>query len=256
MQHRSSAAAAACTGALACLAVPAGAQAQGGPPPPPKATDGGKVEVLARGIPTPTSFAFLRGTTFVASGPDVSGKAKGGLFVVRRGQAKRLAGSPASAFGLATRGGRLYVSAGRRLIVLRGWDGRRFRHRAVHTVGPAGFPGLNGLAFGPDGRLYSGVTLDQAEDHTASKHPLGNSVMSMRPDGSGLRVVATGLRQPWQLAFGPGKRSPYVTVLGQENLAEGQPPDYVVQAAPGSKFGFPACTWSVVADCASYDEPT
>jgi len=67
---------------------------------------------------------------------------------------------------------------------------------------------LHGLAWGPDGRLYfsmgdRGYSIERA-DGTRLEPDLGpgrGAVFRMWPDGSGLEVFATGLRNPQELAF-------------------------------------------------------
>ena len=56
-------------------------------------------------------------------------------------------------------------------------------------------------AFAPNGRLWAGIALDSTFDLKKSPDHYGNTVVSMKADGSDLRVMARGLRQPFQLAF-------------------------------------------------------
>jgi glucose/arabinose dehydrogenase len=228
-----------------------------GPPPLPKAASGAKVSVLAQGVPTPTAIAFSPAGTFAAAGgSENKPKVPGGVFLLKAGKAMRLPGSPPFVAGLAVRGGTLYVTAGSRVLAWRGWNGTRFTSAKVVYTAPRGFTGFNGLAFGPDGRIYTGVSLgdNKRDDFTAATTPFGNSLISLRPDGTDVTVVAKGLRQPWQVAFA-GARGPFVSDLGQENLGRKQPPDYVVLAKPGQDYGFPTCNWSKAAACASYPKP-
>lgn len=64
---------------------------------------------------------------------------------------------------------------------------------------PNGAHQANGMAFGPDGKLYitNGSTCDeciQADERSAT-------ILQANPDGSELRVFASGLRNPYDLAF-------------------------------------------------------
>ncbi|MCW2953572.1 MAG: hypothetical protein JWQ48_2742 [Conexibacter sp.] len=232
----------------------AAASAAQGPPPPPRAANGHAVQVVGSGVPTPTAFAFAGSTTFVASGPDESGKrAPGGLFVLANGKATQVPGTPPVVFGLAWRAGTLYVSAGTQLIAYTGWDGTRFASSKLLYSGKKGFPGFNGLAFGPNGRLYAGLSLIQKYDHAKDPFPLSQAVVSLRPDGTDLRVVARGLRQPFQLTFPKGARNPYVSVLSQDRGKT--PPDQIVIAKNGQDYGFPTCTWLVRSACAGFAKP-
>ncbi|MGD9695016.1 MAG: hypothetical protein AB7V42_05075 [Thermoleophilia bacterium] len=232
----------------------------------PSAANGGDVQILGKGVPTPTSFASTGRTTFVGSaGSDPEGAPKaGGVYVITRSGAKRVPGSPNAVNGLAWSDGTLYGTGGAgygkkgsTIWAWTGWNGTRFTSaKRIYTV-PKATTGLNGIAVGPDGRLYAGISLSLAKkaDHAAGTGPYANDVISLTTAGRDVKVVATGLRNPWQLAFGEGEEAPYVTVLGQENLGRSQPPDYVVTAAAGDRYGFPKCNWSDEAACAGFTKP-
>jgi glucose/arabinose dehydrogenase len=236
------------------LAVSAAAASAAAGPPPPRAANGHAVQVVGSGVPTPTAFAFAGPTVFAASGPDESGKrAPGGLFTLANGRATKVPGTPPVVFGLAWRARTLYVSAGTKLIAYTGWDGTRFAGSKVVYSGKKGFPGFNGLAFGPNGRLYAGLSLNEKFDHAKDPFPLSQAVVSLRPNGKDLRVVARGLRQPFQLTFPNGSRNPYVSVLSQDRGKV--PPDEIVIAKDGQDYGFPTCTWLVRAACKGFAKP-
>lgn len=64
---------------------------------------------------------------------------------------------------------------------------------------------LNGFAFGPDGRLYftigdRGYNLNTPDGHHLYDQYAG-AIFRMEPDGSGLEVVHSGLRNPKEIAF-------------------------------------------------------
>src|SRR3954452_23481728 len=104
--------------ALAC-ALPAAASAQA--PPPPTSVKGHKVKTLAQGVPTPIAFAFAGKTVFVAAGGAEDGSAQGGVFRVSKGNAPRVPGTvEGPVYGIAWRGGALYVSSGSKPIRYRG----------------------------------------------------------------------------------------------------------------------------------------
>src|SRR5947209_14443425 len=165
------------TGGLA-----AAASAAGGPPPP-VGQNGATVQPFATGLGTPTSFAFGGGSVFEGDGGNnQSGPPNGGVFVLKNGVGTKLPGSPAFVAGLAWRKGTLYVSAGTptsrtairaQLLAWSGWNGTAFAHRKVIYTAPKGFQGFNGLAFGPDGRLYVGVDvgLTNNNDHGPARTP-------------------------------------------------------------------------------------
>ncbi len=59
------------------------------------------------------------------------------------------------------------------------------------------------------------------------------------PDGRDLRVVATGLRNPYGLVF--AGRTLYATVNGRDDLGDGEPAEMVVRVRAGADYGWPAC---------------
>jgi glucose/arabinose dehydrogenase len=225
-------------------------------PPAPKAASGAQVQAIARGIPTPTSIAVGGGSVFVgAGGSEEAPKQKGGVFAVLGGQVRRVPHSPAVVFGLTYHDEALYVASGPDILRWSGWNGTSFADSKVLYRGPKGFDGFNGLAFGPDGRIYAGVSLNEKDDHKQATGPYGQSVISLSADGRDLKVVAKGLRQPFQLTFVDGAKQPIVSVLGQDNLGKSEPPDYIVAASSGQNYGFPTCNWSKPGACAKFAKP-
>jgi glucose/arabinose dehydrogenase len=102
---------------------------------------------------------------------------------------------------------------------------------------PGGAGGwLGNLRVGPDGNLYvvKGVRCDSCAD----PDPRRGALLRLAPDGSAVQVVATGLREVFDMAWGPD---------GTLYLADNAPPDQPAElnaiqpgmAAPD--FGFPSC---------------
>lgn len=248
--------------ALALALVPLGAVAAtaqdrgDGPPPPPRAAGGAQVETVAQGVPTPTQFAFAAdGTAFVAAAGAEDGSGPGGVYLLKDGRATAIPGAPRMVFGAAWKGDVLYLSSGPQILAARGWDGTRFAKIEPVFTGPKKFPGFNGIAIGPNGRIYAGVTMTERGDSRAVRAPYAQSVISMTTAGKQVKTVSRGLRQPWMLTFAPGQSSPLVTALGQENLGRRQPPDYVIRARQGQDYGFPTCNWSRPKACKGFAKP-
>jgi glucose/arabinose dehydrogenase len=228
-----------------------------GPPPLPKAVGGQKVTVVARGVPTPTAFAFLGGETFAAGfGDEEHPKVTGGVYVLKGGKAAKLAGSPPHVFGLATSGSTLYLSTGNQILAWSGWNGSRFATSKVVATGPKRFSGFNGILVVPGGKLYSGVSLSNGKkaDYAHGTTPFANDIVSIDIKSGGIKVVAKGLRQPWQFTRLPGHSGPLFSDLGQENLGKGLPPDYVFEVKQGANFGFPTCP-AQPKKCSKYAQP-
>jgi glucose/arabinose dehydrogenase len=238
-----------------------------GPPPPPVGVGGAKVQPVAAGLHTPTSFAVGGGTVFEGDGgvESTSAPPNGGVFALKGGAATPISGSPQFVAGLAWHKGTLYVSGGSltgphsakwQLLAWSGWNGTTFtRRKAIYTA-PKKFDGFNGLAFGPDGRLYVGVDvgLTDGNDHGPARTPYVYDILSIEPNGHGLRVFATGMRQPWQLAFPNGSASPIVSDLGQDKGAK-NPPDFLLRVHQGDNYGFPHCNWIDASKCQGYAKP-
>jgi glucose/arabinose dehydrogenase len=226
---------------IAALLVPAGA---------PAAIPGGG-RIVATGIPFATNIAFdPAGGMWVTSGAGQQTGYDGVWYVPHPGApARHVISRTTSALGLTWFRGRLYVAS----IVspstgivgaYSGFDGRRFRHyRKVVPYLPVGRHTLDSIVPGSHGRLYLGAGSEY--DHQRAGHKTTGTILSFLPDGSDLRIEATGLRNPYGLAFIPGTSSLLVTDNARDDLGPRRPPDElnlirdVTKAAPD--FGFPDC---------------
>jgi glucose/arabinose dehydrogenase len=247
------------------LVAPAASASSG--PPPPVSTNGHKVQLVASGLKTPTSFAFGDGRVFVGDGGNSEGSAppNGGVYVLRNGHAVKIGSLLKFVAGVAWHHGKLYISGavlahGRpswQLISWSGWNGTTFTVRKLLYVAPKKFDGFNGIGFGANGRLYVGVDvgLTDGNDHgPATTSPHVYQILTFRADGTHLRVFAKGMRQPWQLAFQPGSNAPFVTDLGQDSGAK-NPPDFVLHVHAGDNYGFPKCNHTVAKNCRGFTRP-
>jgi glucose/arabinose dehydrogenase len=246
-------------GAATAAVVVAPASAAG-PPPPPRTAAGHPATVVARGVPTPTTFAFGAGQIFVAGfGDEQNPKITGGVYVLKAGKAVKLPGSPAHVFGLAYSKGTLYISGGTRvggIVAWSGWNGKRFTKSRVVVAPMKNFTAFNGIAMGTDGMLYAGVSLGQSKkaDFSKGTTQYANDIVSIDPATGDINVVATGVRQPWQPTFVPGHSGALISDLGQENLGKKRPIDRIVEAQDGADFGFPSCP-ARPATCSKFDKP-
>ena len=237
-----------------------------GPPPPPTATNGHQVQLVASGLHTPTSFAFGAGQVFEGDGgAENANPPNGGVFVLKNGTGTLIPGSPVFVAGLVWHKGALYVSGGVltatgpkwQIQKWTGWNGTTFTSQKAIYTAPKKFQGFNGLAFGADGRLYVGVDVGllNNNDHGPSNtSPYVYDILSFNANGKGLKVFASGIRQPWQMAFPKGSSSPFVSALGQDKGAK-NPPDFVLRVRKGDNYGFPACNWTSASKCKGYAKP-
>ncbi len=249
------------TGGVASIASAAG------PPPPPKGVGGAKVQQVAAGLHTPTSFAFGAGTLFEGDGgSENANPPNGGVFAIKNGTGTLIPGSPVFVAGLAWHKDALYVSGGFltgpksakwQLLKWSGWNGKTFTKRKVLYTAPKKFQGFNGIAFGANGRLYAGVDVGllNGNDHgPANTSPHVYEILSFNASGKDLKVFASGIRQPWQFAFPKGSSSPFVSDLGQDKGAK-NPPDFVLRVKQGDDYGFPGCNQLVASNCTGFTKP-
>jgi glucose/arabinose dehydrogenase len=239
----------ACLAALAAAIPLTAATAAAGATPLPRATGNRTVTVVARGVPTPTAFAVLDGRVFVSAyGAEHHPFVSGGLYLLGSGKAIRVPGSPKHVFGITAAKDTLYLSTSQKLLAWSDWNGKRFLNkRAVRT--PTGYGGFRIPTVGPDGLIYVGA-------NTEPPHPddVNASLVSVDPATGKSSVIATGMRQPWQPVFVPGRALPLVADLNQDDLGPNRPLDYLLAITRGANYGFPTCPQNA-RTCANYTQP-
>jgi glucose/arabinose dehydrogenase len=202
----------------------------------------------APGIDVPSGFRAelyatgLRRTTALAWGPDgllYATQESGEIVAVGRGSARPrlVARGFDTPLGLAFQGRTVFVSAKGTL-----WratlSGRRLvGKRAILKGLPYGRHQQDNVVVGPDGRLYlgSGSTCDACRE----RNPRSAAILSVRPDGSDLRIVARGLRNPYGLLW--VGRMLYVSVNNRDDLGTWEPAETIVALRPGARYGWPDC---------------
>jgi glucose/arabinose dehydrogenase len=199
-------------------------------------------------IPFPTNIDFdPAGGMWVTSGAGAA-QSSDGVWYVPKGahKARHVIRGIHTALGLHWHGGELYVShvvtpSKGRISAYTSFDGSRFAKK--RTVLPSlriGRHTVDSIISDPvTGRLLVGV--GSVADHSGT----AGRVISFRPDGREARVVATGLRNPYGLAFVPGTHRLLITDNARDDLGLTRPPEEVDLAdldAPGRPhFGFPRC---------------
>lgn len=186
------------------------------------------VDVYARGLERPTAMAFgPRGVLYVTqeTGEVVSLDRTRRPRVILRGFRTPL--------GLTWHRGVLVVSAQGTL-----WRVRRGQRAAILRNLPFGRHQQDNVVSNR-GRLYlgSGSTCDVCSERSR----LSAAVLSVRPDGRDLRVVARGLRNPYGLAVDPRTGRLYASVNERDELGENEPAETIVEIRPGRDFGWPRC---------------
>jgi glucose/arabinose dehydrogenase len=126
---------------------------------------------------------------------------------------------------------------------------------------PFGLHQQNGVAIGPDDRVYfgGGSTCDVCVENDSRSA----TILRVKRDASDLEVFATGLRNPYGLAFQPRTERLFVSVNGQDDLPDEngpEPAETVVIARKGHDYGWPRCWASIQesrlkGDCAGVTPP-
>jgi glucose/arabinose dehydrogenase len=203
--------------------------------------------VYATGLQHPTAMAFGPGRRLYVA-EDV-----GRIVSVARGTSRPrpFRSHLVVPLGLLWRGRTLYVSETGKVEAFRGAS-----RRLVVGGLPYGRHQQDAIVAGPDGRLYlgSGSTCDACFE----KDRRSAAILSFRTDGSDLRVVARGLRNPYGLVF--AGRTLYATINGRDDLGDGEPAEEVVRIRPGARFGWPSCWASyalrkLIGTCAGVTRP-
>ncbi len=102
----------------------------------------------------------------------------------------------------------------------------------------------NLLASADGSKIYIGVgAVDNIGDNGKDVHPQRACILEVNPDGTGLRVYASGLRNPVGLAWAPGTHTLWTTVNERDELGDDLVPDYLTGVKDGGFYGWPWCYW-------------
>ena len=69
------------------------------------------------------------------------------------------------------------------------------------------------------------------------------AILELDPDGGGMRVFASGLRNPVGMAWEPTTGSLWTAVNERDGLGDDVPPDYITQVRDGAFYGWPYAYW-------------
>jgi glucose/arabinose dehydrogenase len=90
-------------------------------------------------------------------------------------------------------------------------------------------------------------------DHCTPASKWSAAVVSFDPDGTDLRIVASGIRAPFGLAYASGKL--YVTMNQRDDLGDRTPGDWLAVVRNGQDWGFPDCYGEGGAACRGVPAP-
>jgi putative membrane-bound dehydrogenase-like protein len=135
----------------------------------------------------------------------------------------------------------VFVSYQGAITVLRDTDGddRADQERTLVEDLPFDKHQNDNLEFGPDGWLYMGLgsTCDACDD----PDPRSASILRFQVETRESEVYATGMRNPYDIAFHPGTGDFFATDNGRDDLGMEAPFEELNHVLPGADYGYPDC---------------
>lgn len=107
---------------------------------------------------------------------------------------------------------------------------------------PAGGHYTRNVVVDPAGRkLYISVgsRTNVDEEKLDEKDSRGAAILEVNPDGSGMRIVASGLRNPVGMGWEPQTNVLWTVVNERDGLGDGLVPDYLTSVREGAFYGWP-----------------
>lgn len=137
--------------------------------------------------------------------------------------------------------GEIYVSSQGEVAVLRDTDedDRADQERILVDDLPFDRHQNDNLEFGPDGWLYIGV--GSSCDACVDPDPRGASILRFNVDTGESEIYATGLRNPFDIAFHPDTHALFATDNGRDDLGLEAPFEELNHIVFGGDYGYPDC---------------
>jgi glucose/arabinose dehydrogenase len=107
---------------------------------------------------------------------------------------------------------------------------------------PTGGHNTRNLIAKADGsKIYVAVGSSSNVDESGNdaRDPRRAAVLEINPDGSGMRVFASGIRNPVGMSWQPGASSLWIVVNERDNLGDELVPDYFTHVREGAFYGWP-----------------
>ncbi len=195
-------------------------------------------------LPRPTAFAFdSQGRMYVTS-------QEGNIYLLtdadKDGRADKtsiFASGYVFPLGIVVRNatGDVYVSHQGVISVLRDHNGDDTADQEIILAGdlPFGEHQNDNLKFGPDGWLYIGVgsTCNACND----SNPLAATILRINVETGEKEIFATGLRNPYDIAFQPDTGNLFATDNGRDDLGMDSPFEELNHIVQGGDYGYPDC---------------
>ncbi len=218
-------------------------------PAMPQPPSGVEVTVYADGLDTPASLAWAPdGVRVVAEYAGDAGRIT--ALVESRGapgarvatQRVTFAEGVPGPLGVAFHDGWLYIGRRGGVTRYRDADGDQVADIVEPIIEglPATRHQTDGIAFGPDGRMYIGQGSRSDRGEIGGIDPLEASLLVADANGSNVRVYASGLRNPYDLAFHPETGELFATDNGRDVPPRGVSDELNV-IVDGGDYGWPDC---------------
>lgn len=195
-------------------------------------------------IPRPTAFAFDPGGRMYITSQD------GNIYLVtdenkdgRADASSIFASGYVFPLGIVVHGatGDVYVSHQGVISVLSdvNGDNRADAERILAGDLPFGLHQNDNLEFGPDGLLYVGIgsTCDACDD----TNPFAAAILRFNIETGEREIFATGLRNPFDIAFHPETGELFATDNGRDDLGMDAPFEELNHIVQGGDYGYPNC---------------
>jgi glucose/arabinose dehydrogenase len=214
-----------------------------------KAPKGFKIEVYASGIANARSLRLGdKGTLFV--GNRVLDKVYAVVDKDGKRDVKVIASGMDRPNGLAFHNGTLYIAEGTKISKLEKIEDT-LDNPAKPVVISSDFPnhqshGWKFIGIGPDNKLYVNVG---APCNICIPPETNAQIRRLNLDGSGMEIVARGVRNSVGFDWHPGSKELYFTDNGRDWLSEDLPHDELNRVSKaGQHFGYPYCHQGNLAD--------
>ncbi len=129
------------------------------------------------------------------------------------------------------------------------YDPKSFRaggKRSIMQLPTGGNHVTRTIGFGPDGRLY--VVIGSSCNVCIEKDERRTKIFSLKPDGTDLKEVASGLRNSVFFTWHPVTRQLWATEMGRDLIGDDIPPDEINIITEGKFYGWPYCYGKNVLD--------
>lgn len=150
-------------------------------------------------------------------------------------------GSLGQPFGLAFNNGYLYVGNTASIVRYKYSDGDMMAQGEPEKIAdlPAGGNHTTrNIVFNRAGtKMY--VAVGSASNNNAGEDCRRAAVLEFNPDGSGMRVYASGIRNPVGLALQPGTDIVWTAINERDQLGDDLVPDYATSVKEGGFYGWP-----------------